>query len=70
MKLFLITFTGKIHKADGRWITNANNPASFESYYKNALGYWKGDTQSKFGAIEEEYLGSGTIQIVEEISMH
>lgn len=65
-KLFLVKFTGKIHKADARWITNRT--ISFSSYYKNALGYWNGLQQSKRGRPDDEYIGNGIVKIVKEIT--
>jgi hypothetical protein len=64
-KLFQVTFTGKLHKGDERWITNRS--LSFQSYYKNAVGYWQGQPQSKRGKPTTEYVGEGTLTIVKEI---
>jgi hypothetical protein len=65
-KIFLVKFTGQIHKGDERWITNKTS--AFESYYKNALGYWRGLPQSKRGKPIEEYIGTGSLTIIEEIN--
>jgi len=67
-KVFLVSFTGKIHKADARWLTNIDNPLSITSYYKNADGYWNGGLQSSNGIPDEEYIGSGRIKIIQEIT--
>lgn len=64
-KVFLVKFTGKVHIGDARWITH--NSLSFDSYYKNALGYWNGLPQSKRGKPTGEYIGIGSLKIVEEI---
>lgn len=65
-KIFLVKFTGKIHKADARWITNIT--LSFESIYKSALGYWNGELQSNRGKPHEEYICNGYLEIIEEIT--
>lgn len=64
-KIFQVTFTGKVHKADERWITNKS--LLFQSYYKNAVGYWQGLPQSQRGKPTTEYVGEGTLTIVKEI---
>jgi hypothetical protein len=67
-KVFLIRFTGKIHKADARWITKNATSLAFNSYHTNAIGYWNGELQSNKGKPDEEYLGNGYLEIIEEIS--
>lgn len=65
-KVFLVKFTGKVHKGDGQWITNPT--LSFEKIFKNANGYWSGEPKSKKGKSHEEYIGNGVIEIIKEIS--
>lgn len=63
-KIFLVKFSGKAHKADGRWVTNPT--LQFEKIYQNAIGYWSGQPQSKQGKPHYEFLGYGSIEIIRE----
>jgi hypothetical protein len=67
VSVFLINFTGKLHKADARWITDMDNPLNFDSYHKNAVGYWSGENKSDRISPDEEFLGNGYVEILEEI---
>ena len=64
-KIFLVKFTGKVHKADGRWINC--NTFSFDILYKNAVSYWKGEPKTKKAKPNEEFIGCGSLVILEEI---
>ncbi len=66
-KIFLVKFSGNIHKADARWLTINETPHSFKSYYQNAKGYWNGEILSQNGMPDEEYIGNGFIEIIQEI---
>jgi len=64
-KVFVVSFTGKTHKADGRWITNPT--LSFDKIYQNAIGYWSGKPKSNLSKPHDEFIGYGTIEILKEI---
>jgi hypothetical protein len=65
-KIFLVKFKGKVHKADGRWITNLT--LSIDTIYENAISYWNGVPKSKKRMPHEEFIGNGQIEIIKEIA--
>lgn len=67
-KIYLVKFSGKAHRADGRWITNPT--LSFEKIYQNAIGYWTGEDKSKRGKPNAEFICNGSIEIISEVQSH
>jgi len=67
-KIFLIKFSGKVHKADGRWLTNIDSPHAFDNYFRHAIAYWTGEIFSEFGEIDEEFVGAGYVEILREMA--
>lgn len=65
-KLFLVNFIGNAHKADGRWITQVS--LSFDKIYKSSIGYWSGKLFSNRGKPHFEFICTGSIEIIREIS--
>ena len=66
-KTFLVELTGKIHRADARWIVS--NTLSFETYFNNAIGYWNGVSFDNQGKFEEEYICEGTLKVISEVDI-
>lgn len=65
-KIFLIKFTGKMNKADARWLTKPT--FSFYEIYNNAIGYWNCNQQSKQGQPHQEYISHGSLEIIKQVT--